>query len=109
MYQVSNFGRIKSLKREITQTNGFKYTIKEKELKQSKNNNGYMAITLNNFDKKRFSVHRLVGESFIDNPENKEQINHINGVKTDNRVENLEWVTKSENQIHAYKTGLQKS
>jgi hypothetical protein len=57
--------------------------------------------------KKRHSVHRLVAQAYVLNPNNLPQVNHINGNRTDNRAENLEWVTSSENRIHAWNTGLQ--
>lgn len=66
----------------------------------------YVSLYLNKVEFK-FSIHRLVGEVYLPNPDNKKQINHINGNKTDNRLENLEWVNQSENQLHAYKHGLQ--
>lgn len=71
---------------------------------------GYLNLNLTNDNGKqqRIGVHRVVGLAFIPNPENKKQINHKNGNKLDNRIENLEWMTASENQYHAIKTGLWK-
>ena len=72
--------------------------------------NGYMSISLQLDGKTRVkSVHRLIAEAFVPNPDNKPVVNHINGIKTDNRASNLEWVTHSENDLHAYKTGLRKA
>lgn len=95
-YQASNFGRIKSVSRPIRRGTST-YTSKEVILKQQTDRNGYRFIILH---KKLCLVHRLVGMAFLPNP--KETINHINGNKADNRVENLEWATRSENTRHAY-------
>lgn len=77
--------------------------------KKTSNKYQYKRIKLSQDGKKLFiDVHRLVAETFIPNPEKLEVVNHINGDKSDNRVENLEWCTRSYNQLHAYKTGLQK-
>ena len=81
-----------------------------KELKGSITENGYKYFRLSdNGDKYRFYAHRLVAEYFIPNDDDTKIVNHINGDKLDNNVSNLEWITYSENNIHANKTGLRKS
>lgn len=79
----------------------------ERILKYSVNPKGYRIVRLcNNKVQKNYTIHRLVAENFIFNPENKPQVNHIDCNKQNNCVDNLEWVTNKENRIHAIKNGL---
>lgn len=73
-------------------------------LKSSKCSSGYLKVSLiANGKSKNVMIHRMVAVTFIPNPEHKEQVNHKDGDKTNNRVDNLEWVTRSENMQHAYR------
>lgn len=96
LYEVSNTGKVRNIKTKYI-------------LNPYKTNKGYYYANLCiNKKSKGIGIHRLVALNFIDNPENKPQVNHINGIKADNRAENLEWVTCSENIIHSYKNGMQR-
>jgi hypothetical protein len=112
LYQVSNLGNVKALSK-IRKTGRSGSTIRvyeDKILKFSdKSNNGYRLVTLCNFGKtKTFTIHRLVCISFLINEFNYDSINHKDGNKLNNNVLNLEWCTKSQNSLHAFKIGLQK-
>ena len=90
LYQISNFGRIKNSKGNIK--------ISQKQ------NSGYLIVHLYKDGKRKaLLVHRIVAETFLTNSNHKKEVNHINGDKNNNRVDNLEWVTPKENQRHSRK------
>lgn len=109
LYEVSNLGRVKSLGRKwwLWHWRWFIWRIRKNKI----NKNWYVQICLSNKPKKQyFYVHRLIAFSFIENMDiSKIDINHINWIKTDNRVDNLEWCTKSENQQHRQYVLMKKS
>lgn len=110
LYQVSNLGNVRSIERKVDYRIKGTYAIKPSILlKPSINKNGYLSVALSKNNKiKRMRVNRLVALNFISNPNKKPQVNHIDGNKSNNNVNNLEWCTNSENQLHAYKSGLHK-
>lgn len=97
-YEVSNTGRVRSLPRASISPRGYVFKIRERILRAAPDGKGYLMVWLYQDGKRRsVKVARLVAEAFIPNPENKSQVDHINAVKHDNRVENLRWVTGKEN------------
>lgn len=107
LYQVSDTGEVRSVDRITTGSRTRK--IKGVVLKKTKTTTGYLAVTLCKDGKPKIEkVHRLVAKAFIENPNGKPNINHIDNNPLNNNVSNLEWCTQSENLYHAYRIGAAK-
>ena len=107
LYQVSNMGRVKSVPRLILYCDGRRRFYNERIVKSQKVSTGYRNVSLyRNAVVEHIYVHRLVAETFIPNPNNLSDVNHKDGCKTNNILSNLEWCSRSDNQKHAYKNGL---
>lgn len=99
MYEVSSMGKVRSL--------NYLGHGKMQEMSLSPDQKGYLRVRIYYGGKRKTcKVHRLVAQAFLPNDDNKPEVNHINGIKDDNRAENLEWVTSHENTLHAYSSGL---
>lgn len=104
-YQVSSIGRVRGLRRTVGDR--FLVELPEKIMATSLNDAGYAMVDLYmNSNRKTMRVHRLVATAFIENPQNKPQVNHKNSIRNDNDVSNLEWCTPSENTQHGYDFGF---
>jgi len=104
-YEISSLGNVRSITHKTLCKDGRTRTYVGKNLVPKIDRHGYKRVALGR-QNDNIAIHRLVAQTFIDNPNNYPCINHIDGNKLNNSIENLEWCTYSENLIHAYKTKL---
>lgn len=103
VYEVSDNGKVFSLTRSVRNSYGWVKICQGKELKHKQERNGYLRLSLCKDGRREMvSVHRVVCRAFHGEAPDGMHVNHKNGIKTDNRAENLEWVTPSENVLHSY-------
>lgn len=108
IYEVSNFGQVRSISRLIARQDGSTQRFRQCILSPRKNSTGYLIVTLSDLSNGRRAtvrVHRLVAEAFIPNPMSLPEVNHIDSDRANARVDNLEWVTPSQNRYHGYHFG----
>ena len=109
LYQVSNLGNVKSVEKYVNVNNKFKRKIKERIIKPSIVYNGYLRVCLaKDGVHKMHRVHRLVAETFLENIKCYEDVNHIDGDKLNNNIDNLEWCSRKQNIMHSWENGLSK-
>lgn len=102
-YHVSNHGRVKSIARSVSnKAYRYKKVMPVKEVMLSLKPNSKIGYVIVSLRRKKYYVHRLVAQAFIDNSQGKPQVNHIDGDKSNNHVSNLEWCNNSENGKHSY-------
>ena len=103
LYEVSNIGRVKSFQKNNSNKSKTDFTIINPFIQKK----GYFRISLSkNSCRKKYLIHRLVAQAFIPNPNNLPQVNHKNNDKSNNKIENLEWMTNLDNTKHAWKNGF---
>lgn len=101
LYEITTAGVVRRIAYDVIRPSNTSYKRLPIILKAHYDKDGYLRVTINNGKQSKMKyVHRLVAETFIPNPNNYEQVNHKNGIKDDNRVENLEWCTRSQNIRH---------